>query len=143
MVLLLCLNAALWDFRDSTELTGQFLKIFRHRMFQLQKDNNTCIDGAFHALIMPYNEVGLSESHLDRLWFVGKALKIAKRFTFASWIRVVDSLATNLIFQPQQEVATSLPNDLRSEMLNGDQTSWIASYLEPVLDFGASSAVSS
>jgi len=110
-------------------------------MFQLQKDNNTCIDGAFHALIMPYNGVGLSESHLDRLWFVGKALKIAKRLSFASWTRVVGSLATNLIFQPPQEVATSLPNDLRSEMLNEDQTSWIASYLEPVLDFGASSAV--
>ncbi|KAL1965386.1 hypothetical protein VTN77DRAFT_5823 [Rasamsonia byssochlamydoides] len=149
------LNAALWDYRSSIPRTEAFLKSLVRKVLDSEVDMSgsveallqillACKDGfdddesSEHRHFLP----GLQDtpdfsqysptatSPFARPWFVGRMLKIAKRLSLDSWLRVNGLLFSCLTLQVQDLVMPSWESELRHEILKAPLTSYVMPALQ-------------
>jgi hypothetical protein len=93
---LLSINVALWDYRNSTEHCERYLKSLAVKIVETELDIYPSAEAFCQILIdvVPLAEEGtaLRRKEMDRPWFVGRMLKVAKRLGRASWRRLNDML---------------------------------------------------
>jgi hypothetical protein len=152
------LNAALWDYRSSIPKAEAFLKSTVLRILDSEVDVSAsveallqillaCKDGfadessrpSFDTLHLPPKLVDIPDfsqysssttSPFARPWFVGRMLKVAKRLSLDSWMRVNRLLFACLTLQIQEPIMPSWETELRQEILQAPLTSYIMPALQ-------------
>jgi hypothetical protein len=136
MSVLIHLNTALWDFRRSSDLSERFLKELCLRIVQNELDTYTSVEALAQVMLRPSEDPELHSIHIERLWFVGRILKVVKRLSKASWVRFRSTLLGFLTFGDVNNVGGSVfmwEDELRQEILDAPATS----YVMPALQFAA------
>jgi hypothetical protein len=137
MSVLIHLNAALWDFRRDSELSERFLKEVCLRIVQNELDTYTSVEALAQIMLRPSEDPELHSAHIDRLWFVGRMLKVAKRLSKESWERLRCTLLGFLTFEDVNKMADGSvfmwEDSLRKEVLEAEATC----YVMPALQFAA------
>lgn len=130
MSILLHLNAALWDFRKSPELSELFLNDILTRIVQKQLDIYRSMAGIAQFLMYPSPYRIFHNTQYDRLWKVGRLLKISKRLNAKSWHRLWHMLLSYLMLEAPNVSIADWENDLRCEITDAVSTRFVMSILE-------------
>jgi len=152
------LNAALWDYRSSISRTEAFLKSLIMKVLDSEVDMSGSVEALLQILLacqdgfndelpehfdtsphQPHQSQDAPDfsqysstatSPFARPWFVGRMLKIAKRLSLDSWLRVNDLLFSYLTLETQDPVIPSWESELRSEILEAPLTSYVMPALQ-------------
>lgn len=140
---LMMLNAALWDYRYSPLHTGTFLKTLEKAMIDSEVSMSGSVEAILQILLeckdcptdawpaVPTEQLPdftqyspAATSPFARPWFVGRMLKIAKRFHVDSWHHINDFLFSCLTLQVHESSVYRWEADLRREILDAPLTSY-------------------
>ncbi|KAE8355196.1 hypothetical protein BDV28DRAFT_55896 [Aspergillus coremiiformis] len=146
LVVLIMLNAGLWDYRHSAQHMDTFLWTLEQAV--LASEVNTsgsveallqimleCKDGITTLDIFSLSPEGqgipdftqyspIAKTQYGRPWFAGRMLKVAKRLSLNSWMNVHDFLFSCLTLHLKTSVS-SWEDALRQEILSAPLTSYI------------------
>jgi hypothetical protein len=150
---MMTLNAAFWDYRSSILQAESFLKGLVLKALDSEVDMSGSVEALLQILLAcrdesddesaeyPVNSPHLppelqaapdfsqysptATSQFARPWFVGRMLKIAKRLSLDSWLRVNALLFSCLTLQTQDLVMPSWESELRREILEAPLTSYV------------------
>jgi hypothetical protein len=119
---LLAINATLWDYRDTPDLSERYLTTLNVYIFEHDLDIKPCPETLCQVLIMgiPIAEpfTPLQRKEYDRPWWVGRMVKVSKRLGEESWKRVNDALFRFLTLENEPGLPDSLDlEELRKEIL--------------------------
>jgi hypothetical protein len=126
--LLLHLNAALWDFRRSPDLSERFLKELSLRIVGNELDTYVSAEALAQLLLRPTSDPDMRQAHFDRLWFVGRMIKVAKRLSLKSWLKLRGMLIGFLTFEDMPSFF-DWEDEFRAEVLAAP----LVSYVMPAL----------
>lgn len=153
------LNAALWDYRSSVRRAEAFLDHIVSRVLDSEVNMSSSIEALLQILLscqdfptdisgspFSFDPLGLWQDDLEhpdysqyspsamspsaRGWFIGRMLKVAKRLSSDSWVRVNEFLYTCLTLQINEPSMHLWENDLRQEILQAPLTSYIMPALQ-------------
>ncbi|KAH8692745.1 hypothetical protein BGW36DRAFT_385104 [Talaromyces proteolyticus] len=153
------LNAALWDYRSSIRRAEAFLDHTVCKILDSEVNMSSSVEALLQILLacqdfptdspsdnFAFSPLALLHGDLDfpdysqyspfatspsaRPWFVGRMLKIAKRLSRDSWMRVNDFLYSCLTLQICEPSLLTWENDLRQEILQAPLTSYIMPALQ-------------
>ncbi|CRG85877.1 hypothetical protein PISL3812_02881 [Talaromyces islandicus] len=147
------LNAALWDYRSSVHRTETFLDHIASRVLDSEVNMSSSVEALLQILLscqdfpldvsnsFSFDSLSLWQDELElpdysqyspsatspsaRPWFIGRMLKVAKRLSFDSWVRVSEFLFSCLTLQTSEPSLHLWENDLRHEILQAPLTSYI------------------
>lgn len=122
MSILLHFNVALWDFAKDSNLSELFLKDLSYRMKEAQLGRKASVAALAQFLLYASRHKEIQPTHFDRVWKVGRLLKIAKRLSATSWTRLWDNLLAYLTFEKIDLNVIKWEDDLRHEILQAPPT---------------------
>lgn len=148
------LNAALWDYRSSIPRAEAFLTHIVSSILDSEVNMSSSIEALLQILLScqdfptdspfslttplwlddlaadysQYSPSAISPS--ARPWFIGRMLKVAKRLSLDSWLRVNEFLFSCLTLQTEKPSLHLWENDLRQEILCAPLTSYIMPSLQ-------------
>ncbi|QKX56696.1 uncharacterized protein TRUGW13939_03802 [Talaromyces rugulosus] len=147
------LNAALWDYRSSVQRAEAFLDHIVSKVLDSEVNMSSSVEALLQILLscqdfptdisgnpFSFNSLGLWQDDLElpdysqyspsamspsaRPWFIGRMLKVAKRLSLDSWVRVNEFLFSCLTLQTNEPSLHLWENDLRHEILQAPLTSY-------------------
>lgn len=130
MSVLLHLNAALWDFHRNPTLSQLFLDDLSMRFAQNQLDIYQSVTGIAHLLLQPSPYKVLRIAQFDRLWKVGRLMKMAKRLSATGWHQLWNMLLSYLALKNPAISIVDWEEDLRFEIDSAPPTKLVMSVLE-------------
>jgi hypothetical protein len=139
---LMMINAALWEYRLSTERSEAFLDSLTTKLLDSEVDVSGSVEALLQILLACEDGYGAdgqrklsSPNENDPLpsarpWFVGRLLKIAKRLGRPSWDWLNDTLLEFLALTKKAPTVVLREDKLRQEILTAPLTSYIMPILQ-------------
>lgn len=153
LVALMMLNAGLWDYRHAVPRSEAFLAALEQDIIGSEVNMSgsieallqimlACKDGSFESI--PGSDFNLNlDANADadfpdfsqyaptartsyaRPWFIGRMLKVAKRLSLDSWLRVNEILFSCLTMQVEEGVVRVWEEEMRGEVLGAPLTCYV------------------
>lgn len=122
---LMTINVVMWEYRHHAWLIEAFLQELSDNIMNNELHKNISVEALLQILLSGNDSPALW--NVDRPWYVGRLLKVAKRLSRGSWERLNDFLLSCLTIEPEARSRTQINSwekALRGEILGAPLVSY-------------------